>query len=106
MMQTPPKPNSKPMIAFRGMLVLAAKSPITTSHKGKIAPMIEPNPAEMYFTPHVLSTLLNMKFRKLKTRIGSQSFLVGSGAPLIIKNRTYNNPATNCLMPANSRAGM
>jgi hypothetical protein len=36
------------MIAFLGSFAWDEKIPITTIHKGNIAPMIEPSPAEMY----------------------------------------------------------
>ena len=94
------------MIALRGIPSLDTKSPMITSHKGNIAPIIEPRPAEIYCTPHVLSPLLIIKFRKLRTSIGTHSFPRGSLSPLITKKPTYNKPANTWRIPAICNAGI
>src|SRR5688500_6418958 len=70
---TPPNPNSKPSIALPGIFVLAENKPITTSHNGKIAPIIAPSPEEIYFKPQVLNPFANKKFKKLNTKIDCHS---------------------------------
>jgi hypothetical protein len=82
----PANPRMKPLIAFGGMDFLLLNNPITTIHKGNVAPMIEPSPAEIYFTPQVDSALLNMKFKKLNIRIGPHSLPRGHTLPLLMKN--------------------
>jgi hypothetical protein len=64
-----------------------------TSHRGNEAPMMEPNPAEIYFTPHVDKPFARMKFRKARNRIGSHCFPFGQAYPLSVKKITYMTPA-------------
>ena len=70
----PANPRINPAMAFAGIDFLLLNNPITTIHNGNVAPMMEPNPAEIYFTPQVDNALLNMKFRKLNIIIGRHSF--------------------------------
>jgi len=68
---------------------MVSNKPITTIHKGKMAPMIEPRPAEiLYCNANVLRPLLIMKFKKLRTMIGIHSFPFGSDAFLKRKKLT------------------
>jgi hypothetical protein len=77
-----------------------------TSHKGKVAPMMEARPPEMYFTPQVDRALLNMKFSKVNIRTVSHSFPLGIDLPLLIKKITYIIPPMNCLIAAICKAGI
>ena len=61
-------------MALPGIFVLAEKNPITTNHNGKMAPIMEPSPAEIYFSPHVLKPFAIKKFRKLNMIIDRHSF--------------------------------
>lgn len=79
MTQTPPKLIINPNTANRANLS-PLKSVIITIHKGKMALMIAPKPLLMYFTPQVLSPLLNAKLRTLKMRIVFHCFPFGQGA--------------------------
>ena len=83
----PAKPSNNPRM-FWFLIVIAENNPISTSHKGKIDPMIEPNPAEINFTPHVDRELLKVKFKKLKTIMNHHSFPFGQVAPLTTKKIT------------------
>ena len=96
----------KPEIALLGGAVLSPSIPIMTIQRGKIAPMIEPRPAEIYFTPQVLKPLLKTKLRTESTRSGNRSFFSGRGYFLMIKYNKYKLPPRNCLIPAIWRAGI
>ena len=85
MIQIPVKPSKNPMIAFTGTFEDAVNKLISTSHKGKMAAMIEANPAGINFTPQVDKPLLKTKFKQLKTNIVIHSFFLGNLVPLIIK---------------------
>ena len=72
-------------MAVVGIDFLLVDNPIRTIHKGNVAPIIEPSPAEIYFTPQVESALLNMKFKKLRMIIDRHSLPRGQTLPLLIK---------------------
>ena len=99
MIQIPKNPMIKPEIALLGGAVLSPSIPIMTIQRGKIAPMIEPRPAEIYFTPQVLKPLLKTKLRTESTRSGNRSFFSGRGYFLMIKYNKYKLPPRNCLIP-------
>ena len=82
----PANPSRKPIIDLVVSFELPAIKAITTSQSGNTAPMMAPNPLEIYFTPQVEKLLLRKKFRKLKVRIGHHSFPHGNARPLAIKN--------------------
>src|SRR5687768_13859434 len=83
--QIPRNPSTRPVIALEGKLEPALNKPITTSHNGKMAPIIAPSPAEIYFTPQVDNALLSIKFKKLSISMGYHSFPFGHAFPLTIK---------------------
>ena len=85
MIQIPVKPSKNPMIAFAGTFEDAVNKLISTSHKGKMAAMIEANHAGINFTPQVDKPLLKTKFKQLKTNIVIHSFFLGNLVPLIMK---------------------
>ena len=71
--------------------VLAGVLPPTNGSSkvnGKIAPMMAPIPAEMYFTPQVLSPLLIMKFKKLRIRTDRHCLPFGNRSPRSRKKLT------------------
>ena len=75
-------------MALVGIFDFAEKNPITTNHNGKIAPIIDPSPAEMYLTPQLLSPFAIKKFRKLSMKIDRHSFPFGHLSPFVKKKRT------------------
>ena len=95
----PAKPMMIPRIAFAGIFC-DLNSPMNTNHNGNIAPMMEPKPAEIYFTPQVDSPLESMKFKKLSMSIGPHSLPLGHILPLLKKKITYAAPPNNCRRPA------
>ena len=104
MIHTPPKPNNNPIMACLGKR-LPWNIVMMTSHSGKMAPIIAPSPLGIYFTPHVLSVLLNIKVRKLRTKITIHCFPFGHGCFLKLKNPMYNAPPINCRMAIICNAG-
>ena len=105
MTQTPQKLTTNPNIDNR-----ASRSPlnkvIITIQSGKIAPIIAPNPLLMYFTPQVLSPLLNTKLRMLRINMAFHCLPFGQGVFLYKKKATYSIPPMSCLIPANCKAGI
>src|SRR5688500_18579031 len=77
MTQMPAKPSNKPAMALGRSASLPVKRPMMTSHSGNMAPMMEPSPAEIYFTPQVDRALLSMKFKKLSIRMIPHSLPFG-----------------------------
>lgn len=106
MIHIPAKPITIPQTAILVGFVWSTNMLINTIHKGKIAPIMEPRPAEIYFMPHVLRPLLKTKFNNDKTISGIKSDLEGNGYFFSIKYNKYKLPANNCLMPASCNAGI
>ena len=82
----PANPINKPNMVFLFNWLLAAKSPMITSQSGKMAPMIDPRPAEINFTPQVESPLLNVKLRNPSTIMVLHSLAFGNGTRFHKKN--------------------
>jgi hypothetical protein len=68
--------------------------------------MMEPNPAEIYFSPQVDNVLLRTKLRKARIRTVIHSFPFGTDVPFAMKNMKYAKPPMNCLIAASCNAGM
>lgn len=84
----PANPSTKPNKAVREMVVLDLNSTMITNQSGNVAPMMEPNPAEIYFKPHVDNVLLRTKLRKVNMRTVIHSFPLGIDLPFEMKNIT------------------
>lgn len=84
----PAKPRKNPKYAFLGNGVLDLNKMISTSQRGNVAPMIDPNPAEIYFSPQVDKVLLKIKFRNVRMRIVVHSFPLGIALPFAMKKIT------------------
>ena len=88
MMHMPAKPSIKPTSALREMAVLDRSKTMITSQRGNVAPMMEPNPAEIYFNPQVESVLLKVKLRRVNIRTVIHSLPRGIDLPFEMKKIT------------------
>ena len=102
----PAKPNKNPIIAFIEIEVRDLIRTIKTSHNGKVAPIIEPRPAEIYFNPHVESVLFKKKLRSDSISTVRHSLPLGIALPFATKKNTYASPPMNCLIAASCSAGI
>ena len=85
MTQMPAKPNRNPFNAAMGMRSFEVKRPMITIHNGNVAAMMAPSPAEIYFTPHVVSPLLQRMLSTLSTPITYHSRPLGHVARVTMK---------------------